>query len=239
MTEWKARRFWKQVTVEPRDGGYGVKLDDRPVKTPGKSDLAVPSRALAEEIAAEWAAQGEVIAPLTMPFTRAANSAIEKVTPQRFEVAEMLAAYGDSDLTCYRAGAPEGLVQRQAEAWDPLIEWAAETYGARLIPVEGVMHQPQPDAALAALSAEVHRMTPFELTGFHDLVSISGSLLIGLAATRDLLAVEELWKRSRVDETWQEEQWGVDEEAAELAAAKRTDFLRAHRFFHLLSGECH
>ena len=238
MTEWKARRFWKDVTVEPHASGFGVRLDDRPVKTPGKADLAVPSRALADEIAAEWAAQDEVIAPLTMPFTRAANSAIEKVTPQRFEVAEMLAAYGDSDLTCYRADSPEGLVLRQSEAWDPLLDWAADTFGARLIPVEGGMHQPQPAAALSALSAEVHRMDPFELTGFHDLVSLSGSLVIGLAATRNLLPVEDLWERSRIDETWQAEQWGVDDEAAELAEAKRTDFLRAHRFFHLLSNEC-
>ncbi len=234
MSEWKARRFWTEARVEPHEAGFTVRLDGRPVKTPGKTELAVPTQALADEIAREWDAQEGTIDPRTMPFTRAANSAIEKVAPQRAEVADMLAGYGDSDLTCYRADSPEGLVARQAEAWDPLLDWAEATFGARLIPVEGVMHQPQSAAALDRLAAEVRAMTHWELTGFHDLVALSGSLVIGLAAARDAWTPEDLWQRSRVDETWQEEQWGEDAEAAAMAAAKRQDFLQAHRFLKLL-----
>ncbi|WP_172299146.1 ATP12 family chaperone protein [Pseudoruegeria sp. HB172150] len=235
MSGWKARRFWTSVQIEDHPQGFAVRLDGRPVKTPGKLELAVPTEALAKEIAREWEAQEGVIDPRSMPYTRAANSAIEKVTPQRAEVAEMLAAYGDSDLTCYRADLPEALAQRQSEAWDPLLDWAAETFGARLIPVQGVMHQPQPPAALAALAAPVHAMIPWELTGFHDLVALSGSLVIGLAAVRNHLSPRELWDRSRIDETWQEEQWGADDEATAMADAKRADFFQAHRFFQLLT----
>ncbi len=233
MSEWKARRFWKAATVEPLERGWTVRLDGRPVKTPGKSDLVLPTRALADAVAAEWQAQETVIDPRTMPFTRAANSAIEKVAPQRAEVAQMLAGYGDSDLTCYRAAGPEELVERQAAAWDPLLDWADAEFGARLIPVEGVMHQPQPPRALERLAAPLVTMSDFQLTGFHDLVAISGSLVIGLAAARDAFGIEALWDASRVDERWQQEHWGEDEEAAEAAAAKRADFLQAHRLFHM------
>lgn len=234
MSEWKARRFWTAAQVDRHADGFTVRLDGRIVKTPGKRDLTVPTEPLAREIAAEWDAQDGTIDPRSMPFTRAANSAIEKVAPQHAEVADMLAAYGDSDLTCYRADSPQGLVDRQAAAWDPLLDWADATFGARLIPVEGVMHQPQNPAALHRLAAEVHAMDNWQLTGLHDLVALSGSLVIGLAATRGAWPPEELWERSRIDETWQAEQWGTDAEAAALAEEKRTDFLRAHGFFSLL-----
>ena len=193
----------------------------------------MPTRALAQEIAEEWELQDGVIDPLSMPFTRAANSAVEKVAPQRAEVAAMLAGYGDSDLLCYRAAAPDELVARQAAAWDPLLDWAKTRHGARLIPVQGVMYKPQPPAALRALAAEVEALTPFRLTGFHDLVALSGSLVIGLAAAADHKPPEALWTLSRIDEDWQQEQWGTDDEAAEAAEARRRDFLRAYRFFHL------
>jgi chaperone required for assembly of F1-ATPase len=235
MSEWKARRFWKEATVERQGEAWTVRLDGRPVKTPGKNDLALPTRALAEAVAAEWQAQEEVIDPRRMPFTRAANSAIEKVAPQRAEVAQMLAGYGDSDLTCYRAAGPEELVARQAAAWDPLLDWAEAEFGARLIPVEGVMHQPQPPQALARLAAPLEEMTVFELTGFHDLVTVPGSLVIGLAAARRAFAPEALWQAARVDEQWQQEQWGEDDEAAAAAAAKQADFLQAQQFFHMAS----
>lgn len=236
MTEWKARRFWTSADVVAEAGGWEIRLDGRPVRTPGKLPLAVPTRALAGEIAREWDAQGEVIDPLSMPFTRMANSAIEKVAPQRAAVVEELAGYGDSDLTCYRAEGPEGLVQRQDAAWDPLLGWAAQAYGARLIPVVGVMHQPQPPSALAALAAPVAEMDSFELTAFHDLVALTGSLVIALAVARDHLSPDDAWRRSRIDEAWQQEQWGEDAEAAAAAERRRADFLCAHRFWlHLRS----
>ncbi|OWU84009.1 ATPase [Oceanicola sp. 22II-s10i] len=233
MTEWKAKRFWKSAGVVPAGDGFTVELDGRPVRTPGKSPLILPSRAMAELIAAEWDAQDTTIDPNSMPATRAANSAIEKVATQFDAVAEMLAAYGDADLLCYRAEAPHELVQRQAEAWDPLLDWAAEVYGARLEARTGLMHEPQDPEALARLDAEVRRLSSFELTAFHDLVSLSGSLVIGLAAARDHRPADDLWTLSRLDELWQEELWGADEEAAEVAEIKRQAFLNAKQFFDL------
>ncbi|KUF12496.1 ATP12 family chaperone protein [Pseudoponticoccus marisrubri] len=234
MSEWAPKRFWKAATVETAPSGYTVLLDGRGVRTPAKTPLEVPTEALAREIAAEWDAQEDRIDPRTMPFTRMSNSALDKVRPQRAAVADMLAAYGDSDLLCYRADSPEGLVARQAQGWDPLLDWAHQTYGARLLPVAGVMHQPQDEAALARLSDEVHGFDPFALAAVHDLVSISGSLVLALAVTRGARDAAQAWDLSRIDETWQQEQWGVDEEAAEVAALKRAEFLQAERFYRLV-----
>lgn len=235
MSEWALKRFWKNAEVAERPEGYAVTLDGRGVKTPAKTALVVPTEALAREIAAEWEAQEERVNPVTMPFTRMANSALDKVTPQQAAVADMLAAYGDSDLLCYRADHPEGLVERQTAGWDPLLDWADATFGARLVPVLGVMHQPQDKGALARLTAEVHGQSPFALAAFHDLVSMSGSLVLALAVIRGERDAETAWQLSRIDEVWQEEQWGVDEEAAEIAQRKRGEFLHA-AVFHSLAG---
>lgn len=235
MSTWAPKRFWKETSVEATEGGFQVVLDGRPVRTPAKAPLVLPTRALAEALAVEWEAQEELVTPATMPMTRSANSAIDKVTVQRAEVAEMLAAYGDSDLLCYRADGPEGLIARQAAAWDPLLEWAAETLGARLMPRSGIIHEAQEAGALLALTDRVHGLSPFELAGFHDLVAISGSLVIGFAAFERAFEIEALWEASRVDETWQADQWGEDEEAAEQAAHKKDGFLDAARFCELLT----
>lgn len=233
MSEWKAKRFWKVAQVVEADGGFAVELDGRPVRTPLKSAMRLPSRAMAEAVAAEWDAQEGEIRPLTMPVTRAANAAIDKVEVQHAEVADMLAAYGDSDLLCYRADSPQELIARQAEAWDPLLDWADETFGARLIPVEGVMHAPQDHRALERLARPVHEMDAFRLTAFHDLVGISGSLIVGFAAIHEARDIGELWRLSRIDEIWQEEQWGIDEEARAQAEMKESDFYAAKRFHDL------
>ena len=233
MNDWRPRRFWTASAVVKTERGHTVALDGRPIRTPFRSALDLPTREMAEAMAREWDAQEEVVDPRTMPVTRAANSAIDKVAPQRAAVADMLADYGDSDLTCYRAPEPQGLVDRQNAAWNPLLDWAAERYRARLIPVEGVIHQPQPAASVAALRRAVHDFDPFELTALHDLVTLSGSLVIGLAAAARWMPAADLWERSRIDETWQEEQWGVDQEAAEMARSKRTAFLDAFRFLEL------
>ncbi|EBA10225.1 ATP12 family chaperone protein [Sagittula stellata] len=235
MSEWALKRFWKDATVEPSGPGFAVKLDGRGVKTPAKTPLVVPTEGLADAVAAEWRAQEEHVNPMTMPFTRMSNSALDKVATQRAEVADMLAAYGDSDLLCYRADRPAGLVERQNESWDPLLDWASETYGARLEPRIGVMHHPQPSEALARLAQEVHGQDAFQLAAFHDLVSMSGSLVLALAVIRGHREAEDAWRLSRIDETWQEEQWGIDEEAAEIAALKRNEFMHAARF-HMLSS---
>lgn len=231
MSERKPKRFWKQAGVEQVGDRFGVRLDGRTVKTPAKAELALPTRELAELIAGEWQAQDDIINPATMPMTRLANSAIDKVATQHREVADMLADYGDADLLCYRANFPVELANRQAEKWDPLLAWTREQFGAILVPKAGVMHEPQDNDSLTLLRKQVHGLDEFELSGFHDLVSLSGSLIIGFAAIHSFKPVEDLWDISRVDEIWQEEQWGKDDEAAELALAKRTDFLNASLFF--------
>lgn len=233
MTDWKAKRFWKEATVETADGGFTVHLDARPVRTPLKSALIVPTARLAQEIAAEWDAQEGIIDPLSMPHTRSANSAIDKVAPQHDAVAQMLADYGDSDLLCYRAPAPTELIARQAEHWDPLLDWAERRLGARLHTATGVIHVPQDPKTLARLSGRVHGLDAFALTGFHDLVSLSGSLILGFAAMLDHRPVDEIWKLSRVDEDWQSEQWGVDDEAVAMAETKRSAFVHAKTFHDL------
>ena len=233
MTEWAQRRFWTEVTVVPEAGGQAVRLDSRPLRTPAKAALRMPTRALAEAVAGEWRTVEELVDPAAMPITRAVNAAIDKVEPQREAVAAELAAYGDSDLTCYRAEGPEALAERQAEAWDPLLRWAAEHHGARLEPRVGVMPRPQDPAALGRLAAPLRGMDAFALTAMSDLVALSGSLVIALAAASGDWDPEDLWARSRVDETWQEEQWGRDDEAAEVAALRERDFRRAHRFLIL------
>lgn len=234
MSDWAPKRFWKAASVAEADGGHTVHLDGRAIRTPAKAPLVVPSRALAEAIAVEWDAQEQVVDPRTMPATRAANAAIDKVTPQRAEVAKLLADYGDSDLLCYRAEAPVELVTRQAEAWDPMLDWAEEVLGARLAPRTGVMHAPQDPAALQRLAAQVDALPVFELTAFHDLVGLTGSLVLGFATYHGARPAEDIWTLSRIDEDWQESQWGVDEEARNAAEVKRASFLNAKQLLDLL-----
>lgn len=233
MSEWSMRRFWKEAGVVPEDGGFAVKLDGRGVKTPAKTPLVVPTMALAQAIADEWDAQGEKVDPTGMPFTRMANSALDKVRTQHAEVADMLAAYGDSDLLCYRADHPAELIARQAAGWDPLLAWAAEVLGAPLAPRVGVIHAPQDPQALDALRARVHRFDAFRLAAFHDLVSMTGSLILAFAVTEGRISPQDAWETSRIDESWQKEQWGEDEEAEALARVKNAEFLHAATFFGL------
>ncbi|MGY3437928.1 MULTISPECIES: ATP12 family chaperone protein [unclassified Marinovum] len=233
MTEWKAKRFWKQTEIQPGDGGFGVALDGKPVKTPAKAALLLPTEAFAEKVRDEWEAIEEKIDPRVMPFTRTANAAIDKVAIQKAEVADMIADYGGTDLLCYRADSPAELRDRQNAAWDPLLDWVADTYGARLAVTEGVMPLAQDPAALTPLRQAVHQCSDFELAALHDLVALSGSLVIGLAAAQDRDTPEALWQTSRIDELWQEEQWGEDEEAQNHSALKRSSFLHAARVWQL------
>jgi len=198
----------------------------------------MPTRALAEAVAAEWdaaaAEPGAELNPADLPLTRAANTAIDRVTPEHDAVAATVAAYGGTDLLCYRAPGPEGLVRRQAGGWDPLLAWTRETLGARLLLAEGVMHLAQPPETLARLEAEVRAHGPWELTALHDLVTLTGSLVIGLAVSRGRLTAAEAWPLGRIDEDWNVEEWGEDAEAAAGAARRRAEFLNAARLLALL-----
>ena len=233
MSDWAAKRFWSDVTVDLRGEDYVILLDKRLVKTPAKATLAVPSQAMAEAIAAEWEAQGEKIDPRTMPTTRSANAALDKVTPQRAEVAQLIAAYGEDDLLCYRAPSPEELLTRQKQAWDPLLAWAAQAFDAPLRTTEGVMHVEQPANSVINLTAGVTAQTSFQLAALHDLVSMSGSLVIGLAAQAGAFEIDDLWTRSRLDELWQIEHWGQDDDSDATAALKQAAFFHADRFYKL------
>lgn len=234
MSEWKARRFWSEARTRADDaGGWEVTLDDRPLRTPGKLRLLLPTEGLARAVADEWSAQGEVIAPLTMPLTRAVNSAVERVAPRPAAVVAMLMEYGRADLLCYRAEAQQGLAARQAAAWDPLLDWAAEVAGARLTTTVGIVHVDQPQQAVAGLAARVAALDPFALTALHDLVTLPGSLVLGLAVLSGRIDAEEAHRLSRLDEEFQAEQWGRDAEA-DAAAAARAEALRvAERLFRL------
>lgn len=234
MGEWKQKRFWTEAHTAEQEGGFAVLLDGRQVKTPAKTPLIVPTQELGSLIAAEWDAQEGEVNPETMPMTRAANAALDKVTPQFDEVAALLAAYGESDLLCYRANAPEELIARQAAVWDPLLEWAAQKFDARLSIGHGVMFIDQDTQSVDRLKAQVFALTPFQLTAFHDLVAMSGSLVLALAAIHDHMEIGDVWETSRVDETWQSEQWGKDDEAEEIADKKRASFEDAMRFFKAL-----
>jgi chaperone required for assembly of F1-ATPase len=234
---WAPRRFWAEATIAPEGEGWGVRLDARALRTPAKAPLVVPTRAFAEVVAAEWAAQGETVDARVMPATRLANAVIDKVAAQRAEVAALVAGYGASDLLCYRAPHPPALAARQAAGWDPLLAWAEDALGARLAVQTGVMPVLQDPAALARLARRVEGLEPFSLAAFHDLVSLSGSLVLALAVLDGWLAPEEAWSLSRLDEDFQIEEWGEDAEAAEAAARRRAAFLEGARFLRLLSDQ--
>lgn len=233
MADFAAKRFWKDTTVAETEDGFTVLLDGRNVRTPAKALLVVPTQEMAEQVRLEWDAQEGEIDPETMPFTRGANAAIDKVRIQHAEVADMLADYADSDLVCYRATYPQELVAQQAEAWDPIIDWVFNTYDAQLETREGIMPIPQDRTALERLRARVHALDAFQLSAFHDLVSLSGSLALGLAATESLHAPNVLWDLSRIDESFQIAQWGEDDEANRVADIKRQSFMHAYSFFHM------
>jgi chaperone required for assembly of F1-ATPase len=233
MSNWKPKRFWETASVTPVDGGWTVMLDGRAVRTPAKAPLVLPTAALAELVASEWDAQQGEVRPETMPATRMANSAIDKVQPQFAEVAEMLAEYAGTDLLCYRAEEPEPLAARQAERWNPLLAWAEAHYGAPLLVTRGIVHVPQPAGSLQELRAAILAQGPHQLAALHDLIAITGSLVLGLAIAEGRITADDGFDLSRIDEHWQIEQWGQDEEAAEIEAAKHRALIEAARFHKL------
>lgn len=209
------KRFYKAVSVAPVDNGFAVHLDGRPSRTPGRAVLALPTEPLARIAAAEYDAQTDVIDPVTMPVLRIANTAIDGVSRQSDAVLEDILRFASSDLLCYRADAPERLVAKQNELWDPVLDWAAEAIGARMALAEGVMHVAQPPAAMTALSIYLRQRQagPFWLTAVHLMTSLTGSALLALAVETNRLSPEEAWRAAHVDEDWQIEHWGQDSEA--------------------------
>ncbi|MEM7177970.1 MAG: ATP12 family protein [Pseudomonadota bacterium] len=228
--------FWSKVELAPGNQGYGLLLDGRPVRTPAKTELILPTRKAAEAAAEEWRAQTGEVRPSLMPLTRAANTTLDRVIPNQTAVGAEIASYGHTDLLCYRAPHPLGLAERQAAAWDPLLAWADEALGAPLRSTEGIVHCLQPHQSLDALSRQVDLHDPWELTALHDLVTLSGSLVIGLAVSGGRISAEQAWPISRIDELWNIEEWGEDAEAAAAAGRKQADFLQAEQLLSLLRG---
>lgn len=222
------KRFYKEATVAPRDGVYAVLLDGRAVRTPAGGALALPTEAAARLVAAEWAAQGEQIDPQAMPVTRLVNSALDGVARDLPGVVADIVKYAGSDLVCYRAGEPEGLVAAQAAAWDPVLAFAREKFGARFILAEGVMFAAQPDHAIAAFSRAVDAIAAEpdavpRIAALHSLTTLTGSALIALMVAHGALGVAEAWAAAHVDEDWQMKLWGADEEALAKRAQRFVD----------------
>jgi chaperone required for assembly of F1-ATPase len=224
------RRFWKDVTVENGQ----MALDGKPVRTPGRAPLALPTPALAEAVADEWRAVGEKIDPRAMPLTGLANAAIDRIAPDPAPFASGLAVYGESDLLYYRAAEPEPLVTRQAESWDPLLDWARSRYDVHFETTAGVMHKAQPEATIARLAEAVAALDGFRLAGLSPVVTVSGSLVGALALLEGAVDTETLWQAALVDELWQAEQWGEDALAVQTRDAHRADFDAGARFLALL-----
>jgi chaperone required for assembly of F1-ATPase len=217
------KRFYTEAGVGEAEGGHTVTLDGKPIKTPSGRIVILPVRALAEAIAVEWEAQGEFIDPLTMPLTRFANSVVQGVVDNAKAVADDVAKYFASDLLFYRAGHPEGLVAREATHWDPILFWAAENLSAHFILAEGVMHVPQPEPAVAAARAALPS-NPWEIAAMHVITSLTGSALLALALFHKVIDQYQAWAAAHVDEDWNAEKWGVDDEVAARKAAKLIDF---------------
>lgn len=228
------KRFWKTVDITEAEDGWEIRLDGRPVRTPARVPLSVPTRALAEVIAEEWATRGEDFHPREMPFTGLANAAIDRVTPDPAVFAATLAAYGETDLTCYRAETPPELVERQAREWDALLDWARARYDVHFELVTGIMHRPQPAATVERLAAAIGALDPFRLAGLSPLVTISGSLIAALKLVSGDGEADAMFDITHLDELWQAEQWGEDELATDAREAHRRDFLVAARFVQLL-----
>jgi chaperone required for assembly of F1-ATPase len=230
------RRFYKVVDAVAEPDGWAIRLDGRPVKTPARVPLAVPGEALAQAIVAEWESQGETIDPATMPKTGFANATIDRVLPALGDFRAQIAAYGGSDLFCYRAAEPPDLVALQAASWDPLLDWARSRFDVSFTVTSGIMPVDQPSATLARLSAVVDALDPWLLAGAATLTQIGGSLVGTLALLEEAISAPSLFALLTIDESWQAERWGKDAEAAAHLAARQVEFRDAAEYCWLVSG---
>lgn len=229
------KRFWKEVAVVAEDGGWGIALDGRPVRTPQRAPLAVASAALAEAIAVEWQAQGETVDPAAMPMTGLTNAAIDLALPDLAAFAEPIAAYAATDLFCYRDDRDALLQAEQVAAWNPLLTWAEERFGIEFVITQGILPVDQPAETVAALRAAVFAVDPWRMAGMTPLVTLGGSLVAGLARVEEAFDAEALWDAVSLDELYQERRWGTDAEAQAQRAAHKCDWDNAVRFLGLLA----
>ena len=220
------KRFYAEASIAPVEDGYAIHLDGKPVRTPAKAMIVLPTEAAARLVADEFAAQGEFIDLPSMPVLRLVNTAIDGVASEADAVAEDILRFSSSDLLCYRADAPQGLVERQSQAWDPVLDWARDALGARFILAEGVMHVEQPREAIAAVSLHLLRKKePLRLAALHLITSLTGSALLALAVEEGAIDAEQAWAAAHVDEDWNIAQWGEDAEASARRAARKRDMM--------------
>lgn len=230
MRQPQPKRFYTKVEVAEAEDGFRVLLDGKPVRTPGRAFLAMPTDAAARLVAQEFEAQGETLDIPAMPVLRLANTALDGVAQDPQAVLEDILRYASCDLVCYRADGPDGLVARQAECWDPVVDWARATLSARMVLAEGVMHVDQPREAIAAIGIHMKaRSEPFRLASLHVMTSLTGSALLALAVDTGELSAEEAWAAAHVDEDWNIAQWGEDAEARAMRLAKHRDMIAAAR----------
>lgn len=229
------RRFFKSARLSKNKDGYTVALDGRTIRTPGGVALTLSSRALATAIAEEWEAQKEEIVPHTMPLMRLASVALDRIATAREHVIAEVLNYAMTDLLCYRAGEPDALVQLQAEAWQPLLNWAADKYNAPLVVTTEIAAIVQPPASLAALKAAIVELDDLQLVALENFTSICNSLILGLACVERKISAETAWKTSQLDENFQTEKWGRDPEVEKKRKVLREDLMAAERFLSL----CH
>jgi chaperone required for assembly of F1-ATPase len=229
------KRFYKDVVVAPVEGGFAVHLDGKSVRTPGRNVLVLPTEKAAALIAAEFSAQIEKIDPSTMPVYRLVNTAIDGVAADPGAVRDDVAKFASSDLLCYRADAPAGLVERQTQAWDPLLDWARRALGAHLVLAQGVVHVEQPRKAMDAVGAHLAlRKDPLRLAAMHLMTTLTGSALLALAVEAGAIDAEAAWSAAHVDEDWQAEQWGQDSEAMARRAYRKRDMMAAAQLLDAL-----
>ena len=228
------KRFWKEVDLAPQDGGWGIRLDGRPMRTPKRAPLAVASAALAEAIATEWREQGETIDPAAMPMTGLANAAIDLATPDPAAFIEPVAAYAATDLFCYRDDRDAVLQAEQVAAWNPLLAWAEQRFDIEFVLTQGILPIDQPPPTVAALRAAALAVDPWRMAPLTPLVTIGGSLVAGLALIEGAFDAEALWEAVSLDELYQERRWGADSEAQKARAAHKRDWDNAAGFLGLL-----
>ena len=231
----RRKRFYASAGVAEADGGFAVTLDGKPIRTPSGRIVTVPVRDIADRIAAEWEAQREIIDPLSMPLTRFANSVVEAVVDRAELVRDDVAKYLQSDLLFYRAGHPEALVAREAAHWDPVLFWAADEFGAHFILAEGIVHVRQPEQAVEAARAALPS-DPWSIAALHVVTTLTGSALLALALVHRVRDPDQVWAAAHVDEDWNTDQWGVDEEVAARRAARLVDFSAAVAILQALNA---
>lgn len=222
------KRFYTDVTIAEEAGGFAIHLDGRPIRTPAREILRVPQRPVAEALANEWDAQRTEINPATMPMTRLVNTVLDGVAARPDAVREDLERYAETDLLIYRASGPDRLVARQKERWDPIVSWAETEFGRLFAIGEGVIYVAQPPETVAALRDRLRREAdPFRLAALHQITTLTGSLLLALAVHRGRLSGDDAWTLAHVDEDWNVELWGADEEAAARRASRFLDLSAA------------